>query len=65
MKGILNRLLKKRNKSSIETCEDFKLDQQQSDKLFGGFKEYKPPIYEHENQVSSHIKVTDLFHEAQ
>lgn len=59
MKNLMGWFLKK--KKSIQDCADFEMDEVQSDQFFGGFKEYMPPIYEHESAVKSTVKVSDLF----
>jgi hypothetical protein len=59
MKKLVNWFKKK--KMGINECAEFGIDQIQSDQFFGGFKEYMPPIYEHESAVKSFIKVTDLY----
>jgi len=50
-----------KKKKNISECADFGIDEVQSDQFFGGFKAYMPPIYEHESEVKSIVKVTDLF----
>jgi len=51
---------KKKRNSSVQDYSEFEVDKDRSDSFYGGFKEYKPPIYEHESVHSSGIKVTDL-----
>ena len=50
----------KKNINLID-CSSFEVTKEQSSELFGGFKEYKPPIYEHESAVSTQISISDLF----
>lgn len=52
-----------RKKISLSECASFEVNREQSDKFFGGFKEYKPPIYEHESAVTTRIIISDLFME--
>lgn len=61
MKKIINWLVKKKQQTNLQDCQSFKIDLDCSDKLFGGFKEYKPPIYEHDIGIKTQVEVTDLF----
>ncbi|WP_076382839.1 hypothetical protein [Filimonas lacunae] len=45
----------------LENCTSFQIEKEESDKLYGGFKEYKPPIYEQEGQGNTTFKTTELF----
>ncbi|WP_134087629.1 hypothetical protein [Olivibacter sp. XZL3] len=63
MKGIFNRLIIKKRERNVAACERYKLDEQQSDQLFGGFKEYKPPIYEQSQDTATKVKINDLFND--
>ncbi|SHG71732.1 hypothetical protein [Pedobacter caeni] len=53
----------KTKKIRLEDCSSFEMDKEQSDQFFGGFKEYKPPIYEHESPGKTQITISDLFME--
>ena len=54
-------LFKKEKKRTIENCIELKINNEESDEIYGGFKEYVPPIYEHEiPSTKKSLKVTDL-----
>lgn len=59
MKGLTKWFEKKR--ISIKDCSSFEMKKEQAEQFFGGFKEYKPPIYEQEDFIKSNIIITDLF----
>lgn len=60
MENFTNWFRKKKQTASLQECSVFGVDQNQSDSLYGGFKEYKPPIYEHESAINTGHNVTDL-----
>lgn len=51
----------KTTKINLDDCSSFEVGEEQSSQFFGGFKEYKPPIYEYESPVNTHIIISDLF----
>lgn len=51
----------KREPRTLEDCTSFEVNKDDSNTLFGGFKEYKPPIYEYNNATDRSFKTTDLF----
>jgi hypothetical protein len=44
----------------LENYSAFELGKEESDTLYGGFKEYKPPIYEQDESTSYSFKPNDL-----
>lgn len=44
----------------LDHCSSFEIHKEEADTLYGGFKEYKPPIYEQDAPVESTFKTTDL-----
>ncbi len=44
----------------LDTCTEFQLSKEESDSLFGGFKEYVPPIYEQEEKIDQSFRINDL-----
>jgi hypothetical protein len=46
--------------TKLEQCTPLKIENEESDALFGGFKEYVPPIYETDAPADSIFKTTDL-----
>lgn len=59
MKKLKN-LFTKKNKPGLAQCVDFEIEKEESDTLYGGFKEYKPPIYEQDVPATYSFKTTDL-----
>lgn len=59
MKRILS-FFSGKKRSFLADCIAFKVDDEQSDLLYGGFKEYKPPIYEQKKEVNNSIKTIEL-----
>jgi len=57
---ILKEFFKKKQKSKLEQCASFEIGKEDSDTVYGGFKEYKPPIYEQDNSTDYSFKTTDL-----
>lgn len=60
MEKLTNWFGKKKKVSGLEDCSGFEVDKHQSDSFYGGFKEFKPPIYEHESALNVGFKTTDL-----
>lgn len=56
----LKELFTKNTRRGLEQCADFEIKKDESDAVYGGFKEYKPPIYEQDDTVNYSIKTTDL-----
>lgn len=44
----------------IDECTSFEIKKEESDALYGGFKEYIPPIYEQDGSADYSFKTTDL-----
>lgn len=59
MKKLRDLFTRKAN-PGLEHCIQFELQKEESDALYGGFKEYKPPIYEQEEAGEHSFKTTDL-----
>lgn len=54
-------MLKRSRSVKISVCKSFSITQDEADLIYGGVKEYVPPIYEHSNeQEKRSIKITDL-----
>jgi hypothetical protein len=60
MKKLI-RLFIKKEPPTLEECTDFEVNKDDANTLFGGFKEYKPPIYEYDDATDRSFKTTDLF----
>ena len=56
LKDLFNRNIK----PGLEQCTAFEIKKEESDALYGGFKEYKPPIYEQDDAANQSFKTTDL-----
>ncbi|SFF09503.1 hypothetical protein SAMN05518672_11615 [Chitinophaga sp. CF118] len=56
----LKDLFTKNINPGLEQCKDFEIKKEESDALYGGFKEYKPPIYEQDDSTNYSFKTTDL-----
>lgn len=59
MKKLIRFFIKK-EPVTLEECSDFEVKEGDANTLFGGFKEYKPPIYEYDNASDRSFKTTDL-----
>jgi hypothetical protein len=59
MKKLIE-LFTKNTKPGLDTCTAFEIKKEESDVLYGGFKEYKPPIYEQEDATNCSFKTNDL-----
>ena len=59
MKKLINLFIKKAP-PALEECAGFEVNKDDANTLFGGFKEYKPPIYEYDNATDRSFKITDL-----
>jgi len=59
MKNLIKLFIKK-EPPTLEECTEFELNKDNANALFGGFKEYKPPIYEYDNVADRSLKTTDL-----
>jgi len=59
MKTLINFFIKK-EPQTLEECSDFEINKGDANTLYGGFKEYKPPIYEYDNANDRSFKTTDL-----
>ncbi len=59
MKNLI-KLFTRKEPPVIEECTSFEVNKEDANTLFGGFKEYKPPIYEHDNATDRSFKTTDL-----
>lgn len=60
----MKKLIKFFNKKEapvLDNCTSFQVNKDDADTLFGGFKEYKPPIYEYDNATDRSFKTIDLF----
>ena len=44
----------------IDDCSSFGLNKEESDTLFGGFREYIPPIYEQDETADYKFRTTDI-----
>jgi len=51
----------KRKQKTITDCEQLAIDNEHADGCYGGFKEYKPPIYEHRSNTDTQVKINNLF----
>ncbi len=64
MKKLFQKLrITKTKNRNIDSCKQ-KLDiqdQVQSDSFFGGFREYKPPIYTQDHTQNTELKIKNLF----
>lgn len=60
MKKLINFLARKQRKPLVD-CTSFKINKEESDMLFGGVREYKPPIYKHEKTAEDSLRTTELF----
>ncbi|PSL31009.1 hypothetical protein [Chitinophaga ginsengisoli] len=56
----LKDLFAKKSKPALEKCTAFEIKKEESDVLYGGFKEYKPPIYEQDDSTNYSFKTTEL-----
>lgn len=56
----LVKLILSRKPSKLSDCSAFEIKKAESDMVFGGFREYKPPIYEPEQQENRQFKTTEL-----
>lgn len=56
----LKGLFTKNTNPGLEQCAAFEIKKEESDTLYGGFKEYKPPIYEQDDSTTNTFKTTDL-----
>jgi hypothetical protein len=61
MKSLARWITKKINKVKIEDCMCFEIHKIESDELYGGYKEYKPNIYEKENTIEIKARINNLF----
>ncbi len=60
MKRILE-ILKKSKSVKLSACQNFSIAQDEADLVYGGVKEYVPPIYECNNEREKRsVKITDL-----
>lgn len=59
MKNLI-KFFSKKELPTLEECGDFEVNKDDANVLFGGFKEYKPPIYEYDNASDRSFKTTDL-----
>jgi len=46
--------------SKLSNCISFQIVKEEADTLFGGFREYKPPIYDLEEKENIKIETTNL-----
>ncbi|SEM90423.1 hypothetical protein SAMN05421856_10895 [Chryseobacterium taichungense] len=64
MKKLFQKLrITKAKSKNIDSCKQ-KLDiqdQAESDSFFGGFREYKPPIYTQNHIENTELKIKNLF----
>ncbi|SHM71963.1 hypothetical protein [Chitinophaga sp. CF418] len=56
----LKDLFSKNTKPGLEKCTAFEIKKEESDAVYGGFKEYKPPIYEQDDSTNYSFKTNDL-----
>ena len=47
----------------LSDCTSFAIEEEESDTLFGGFREYQPPIYEQSKQKKEKFKTTELLND--
>ncbi|GGH58914.1 hypothetical protein HNQ91_000522 [Filimonas zeae] len=59
MKKLTN-LFSPKKIPELEECSSFQMHKEEADTLYGGFKEYKPPIYEQDATAEASFKTTDL-----
>lgn len=59
MKKLLKLLIPKHH-PKLERCTSFEIKKEEADECYGGYREYKPPIYETENTTGKPFKTTDL-----
>lgn len=60
MRNFIQWIRGKKEILNLDDCTAYEVEKSQSDSFYGGFKEYKPPIYEHESAVSTKINISDL-----
>lgn len=56
-------LVGKKKLPALENCISFKLRNEETELLLGGFKEYKPPIYDLEKKRGEKFQQVELFHD--
>ncbi|UPK72102.1 hypothetical protein [Chitinophaga filiformis] len=56
----LKDLFTKNTTPALEQCTAFAIKNEESDTVYGGFKEYKPPIYEQDDTTNCSYKTNDL-----
>ena len=59
MKKLIHFFIRKHS-PKLEDCSSFQINKEESDALYGGFKEYKPPIYEQDEHSNCSFKTSDL-----
>ena len=59
MKKLINLFIKK-EPPVLDECANFEVDKEDANTLFGGFKEYKAPLYEFDNASDRSFKTSDL-----
>ncbi|SKC99210.1 hypothetical protein SAMN05660461_1406 [Chitinophaga ginsengisegetis] len=59
MKRLVKLILSGKS-SKLSDCTSFEIKKEESDMVFGGFREYKPPIYDPEQQENRQFKTTEL-----
>ncbi len=60
MNYTLSKAFKNKAASKLSSCSPFELSKEESDMLFGGVREYHPPIYETEKQEEKKIQTNEL-----
>lgn len=59
LKTILNFFVRGSHRT-LDECTSFEIKKEESDTLYGGFKEYIPPIYEQDGSADYSFRTTDL-----
>jgi hypothetical protein len=59
MKKLIN-FFSKKHTGKLNDCTQMQLNKDEADAIHGGFKEYKPPIYEPEEANEHTFRTVDL-----
>jgi hypothetical protein len=59
MKKLIQFFIRK-TPAQLKECQSFEITKDEADTLCGGFKEYKPPIYEPEEANEHTFRTVDL-----
>ncbi|WP_312330128.1 hypothetical protein [Sphingobacterium sp.] len=64
MKSIISKVFSSIvGKRSLSSFQTLKIEEADANKILGGFREYKPPIYELEAVNDQDIKTKELFNQ--